>query len=70
MQINKMHVWEKPMEKMQLQGKEALTDAELFAIIFRAGTRTINAVGLAEQMLRRNLNESPLVSLYEEALLE
>ena len=70
MQINKMHVWEKPMEKMQLQGKEALTDAELFAIIFRAGTRTINAVGLAEQMLRRNLNESPLVSLYEESLLE
>lgn len=70
MQINKMHVWERPVEKMQLQGKEALTDAELFAIIFRSGTRTINAVGLAEQMLRRNLNEAPLVSLYQDSLLE
>ncbi len=70
MQINKMHAWEKPVEKMQLQGKEALTDAELFAIIFRTGTRTTNAVGLAQQMLRRNLNGSPLVSLYEESLLE
>lgn len=70
MQINKMHVWERPMEKMQLQGKEALTDAELFAIIFRSGTRTTNAVGLAEKMLRRNLNKSPLVSLYQDSLLE
>lgn len=65
-----MHVLERPMEKMQLQGKEALTDAELFAIIFRTGTRTINAVALAEQMLRRNINGAPLVNLYQDSLLE
>lgn len=70
MQINKMHVSERPMEKMQLRGKEFLTDAELFAIIFRSGTRTINAVGLAEQMLTRNLNGAPLVNLYQDSLLE
>lgn len=70
MQINKMHVWEKPMEKMHRQGIEALTDAELFAIIFRTGTRAVSAVGLAEQMLRRNLNGAPLVNLYQDSLLD
>lgn len=65
-----MHPSEKPMEKMQRYGKEALTDAELFAIIFRAGTRKTNAIALAEQMLRRDLKGSPLVNLYQDSLLE
>jgi len=70
MQISKMHISQRPMEKMQMYGKEALTDAELFAIIFRSGTRNMNAVDLAKQMLRKNNCESPLVSLYEQSLLE
>lgn len=70
MQIQKMHVSERPMEKMQNRGKEALSDAELFAIIFRTGTREVNAVDLAKKMLRRHSNDSPLVNLYDDSLLE
>lgn len=65
-----MHVSERPMEKMQAKGKEYLTDAELFAIIFRTGTRQVNAVALAEKMLRKNSNGAPLVNLYQESLTE
>lgn len=70
MQINEMYALERPMEKMELYGKERLTDAELFAIIFRVGTRKVNAVDLAQKMLKRHNNGHPLVSLYEDSLLE
>lgn len=70
MQINEMYVSERPMEKMEMYGKEILSDAELFAIIFRAGTRKINAVDLAREMLKRHNNGYPLVSLYQDSLLE
>jgi len=69
-QINEMYALERPMEKMEMYGKERLSDAELFAIIFRAGTRKVNAVGLANQMLKRHNNGHPLVSLYQDSLLE
>ena len=65
-----MHESERPMEKMQRRGKESLSDAELFAIIFRTGTRKANAVELATTMLRRNNKAAPLVGLYQDSLLE
>ena len=65
-----MHVSERPIEKMERYGKESLSDAELFAIIFRSGTRKVNVVDLAGQMLRRHTNGHPLVSLYQDSLLE
>lgn len=44
---------ERPRERLAKVGAEALKDAELLAILFRSGTREMNAVTLAEQVLRR-----------------
>jgi DNA repair protein RadC len=43
---------ERPREKMLLRGVEALSDAELLAIILRAGTGKITAVDLAKTLLK------------------
>lgn len=42
---------DQPREKMLLKGVRELSDAELMAVLFRSGTRTMNAVELAKKML-------------------
>lgn len=42
---------ERPRERLVRVGAEALRDAELLAVLFRTGTRDVNAVGLAESLL-------------------
>jgi len=42
---------DRPREKLQLQGKKTLTDAELFAILIGSGTPQISAVDLCIQIL-------------------
>lgn len=70
MQINEMPISERPVEKMERYGKESLSDAELFAVIFRMGTRKINAVDLARQLLGRHKGDKALVQLYQDSLCE
>jgi DNA repair protein RadC len=59
---NSIRMWaedDKPREKLVLKGREALSDAELIAILLGSGTRELSAVGLAQQLLRSvdyNLN--------------
>ncbi len=43
---------DRPRERLDKLGPEALRDAELIAVIFRTGTREKNAVALAEDVLR------------------
>ncbi len=43
---------ERPRERLDRLGPEALRDAELLAVLFRTGTREHGAVALAEQVLR------------------
>ena len=43
---------ERPREKLLTQGAEALTDAELLAILLRSGTRGHSAVHLARDILK------------------
>ncbi len=43
---------ERPRERLAQIGPEALRDAELLAILFRTGTRSLGAVALAERLLR------------------
>ena len=45
-------VAERPREKMLLRGVEALSDAEVLAIILRTGTGKITAVDLAKTLLK------------------
>lgn len=50
---------DRPREKMLLKGKEALSNAELIAILMGSGSRTESAVDLAKRVLNgaSNLNE-------------
>ena len=47
---------DKPREKMMLKGKNALSDAELIAILMRSGNTKENAVDLAKRILNENQN--------------
>jgi DNA repair protein RadC len=42
---------DRPRERLARVGPEALRDAELIAILFRTGTRSVGAVALAEKVL-------------------
>ena len=44
---------ERPREKLLTRGPQALTDAELLAILIRTGTRELSALDLAEELLKR-----------------
>ena len=51
---------DRPREKLLLKGKEALSDAELMAILLGSGTVSMSAVEVAKQVLQssqNNLNE-------------
>ncbi|HRI62180.1 MAG TPA: JAB domain-containing protein, partial [Saprospiraceae bacterium] len=59
---------DRPREKMQLKGKQALTDAELLAILIGSGTVGESAVALAQRILGsvdQNLHELGKRSLKE-----
>lgn len=59
---------ERPRERLLRRGPDALTDAELVAILLRVGTRGVSAVALARQLLERfgslrALAEAPILAL-------
>ena len=54
---------ERPREKLLYQGKEALSNAELLAILLRAGTREKSALEMAQEIM--TLNDSGLLFLQE-----
>ncbi|MCI8481942.1 MAG: DNA repair protein RadC [Clostridia bacterium] len=49
---------ERPYEKMQMYGKEHLTDSELLAIIIKCGTKEDTSIGLAQKILKLNQKSS------------
>ena len=49
--LKEMPEEERPRERLALYGEGALSTAELIAIAIRTGTRTQNAVGLAQRLL-------------------
>lgn len=60
---------ERPYEKLEHFGAEVLSDAELLAIIFRTGSRTMRAVELAQKLLSLEKEEG-LHGLYQYSLEE
>ena len=61
---------EQPRERLMGLGPQALTDAELIAILIRVGFKGTNAVELARQLLQhfgslRSLVEAPALALLE-----
>ena len=61
---------ERPRERLLSRGAQALTDAELVAILVRVGFKGTNAVELGRQMLKqfgslRAMVEAPVIALLE-----
>ncbi|RYZ77250.1 MAG: DUF1772 domain-containing protein [Proteobacteria bacterium] len=58
---------DKPREKLMLKGKDALSDAELIAILIGSGSRNESAVGLSQRILAsvENLNALGKLSLQQ-----
>ena len=57
MAVREMPETDRPRERLEQVGAEALRDAELIAVLFRTGTRQHGAVGLAEELIRRFDND-------------
>ncbi len=53
MAVREMPETDRPRERLEQVGAEALRDAELIAVLFRTGTRKHGAVGLADELIRR-----------------
>ena len=48
---------DRPREKLMLQGRSNLTEAELIAILIGSGSRELSAVELSKQILSKNNND-------------
>ena len=59
---------ERPYEKCLLAGPQALSDAELLAVIIKSGSRQVNAVELAQNIL--DAGERGLLNLHDMSLEE
>lgn len=64
--IAAMAAEDRPREKLQLRGADALSDAELVAIFLRTGMKGRSAIDLAKDLLRRH----PLTALVSAPLEE
>lgn len=68
--MKELPISERPYEKLEIYGEQALSDSELLAIIIKTGTKEETAVTLAQKVLKlcrcnslRNLQEIPLTEL-------
>lgn len=53
---------DRPREKLILHGRRTLSDAELIAILIRAGNRTESAVGVSKRILKSYGNDLTIIS--------
>ena len=51
MKLNELPDWEKPREKLMREGAQALTNAEILAVLIRTGTMKKTAMDLAGEIL-------------------
>jgi DNA repair protein RadC len=66
--INQWSIDDKPREKLRDKGRNALSNAELIAILIGSGSKSMSAVDLAKQILNssgNNLNELGKLSIEE-----
>lgn len=54
---------DRPDEKLEKYGPKTLTDAELLAVIIRTGTKEVQSVELASQILRKSVEYPGLLGL-------
>lgn len=55
--IKNIPLYERPYEKMILYGEESLSESELMAIIIRTGTKRLNSIQIAQNIISKNSNK-------------
>ncbi len=70
LKIKDLPLSERPYEKMESSGSEALSNAELLAIIIRTGIQNETSVELAQRLLTMDEEGSGLSFLYDTSLEE
>lgn len=67
---NQLPVWEQPYEKCEKYGVTALSDVDLLAVIIRNGTRELNSIDLARELLNSHPVHKGLLGLSRLSLEE
>ena len=62
--LKKIPMEERPYEKCMALGTEALSDAELLAVIVKCGTKGQSSIDLARKILQRSNYEKGILGLY------
>ena len=65
MKVKEMINTNRPRERLEIKGPEALSDTELLAIILQKGTKEINVIELSNQLLKNGFNNLYKMSLNE-----
>ena len=68
--IKELFEQDRPYEKFEQLGAEALTDAELLAIILRSGTKGISSLALSHMILSKCKQENGICGLFHLSLKE
>ena len=58
LKIKELPIGERPYEKLELYGEKNLSNAELLAIIIKAGTKEESSIELAQKILKLNNNSN------------
>lgn len=71
LKLKELPLSERPYEKLELYGAEKLSNAELLAIIIKAGTKEDNSISLAQKVLKlRETNGNQLRELQDISIKE
>jgi DNA repair protein RadC len=68
--IKDLPIEERPRERLQKYGAQALSDAELLAVLIRTGTRSESALVLAQRILKGDIGKSGLAYVVDSSIEE
>ncbi|WP_213973855.1 RadC family protein [Tepidanaerobacter acetatoxydans] len=68
--IKDLPIEERPRERLQKYGAQALSDAELLAVLIRTGTRSESALVLAQRILKGDIGRSGLAYVVDSSVEE
>ncbi len=68
--IKDLPIEERPRERLQKYGAQALSDAELLAVLIRTGTKSESALVLAQRMLKGDIGKSGLAYVVDSSVEE
>ncbi|AEE91685.1 putative DNA repair protein [Tepidanaerobacter acetatoxydans Re1] len=68
--IKDLPIEERPRERLQKYGAQALSDAELLAVLIRTGTRSESALVLAQRILKGDIGKSGLAYVVDSSVEE